>query len=330
MHPNENRLLKFSMLVDVIIAQVKNYKISNGINDSGSSLLALEKKILSDILPVQSKLKTRMKEAKIDVERDKFGTHSDSVGSGSGKIVSIKQEASQEWGIPPGSVGMAGSSSGSGSGGVKRRLDGVGLSHGNMKNTKNMKNMNNTFSDDNNLTQGMNAANNVNGAAAAVIGEDEYVSQRRHRRLSQIVPNPRKPRSVSYICSVCNEQYQHTVVENPCWAVMHQQCQKCNQMQIPRIDILADCNAIEHDPNVQALYGKSYNFISLGLSLSFKGLFLYTVGILFHIEWFIRQLYFLSIISHSITSIAHNHHTNIPLLNLNRRRSRRQWRRTEY
>jgi len=51
----------------------------------------------------------------------------------------------------------------------------------------------------------------------------------------------------------------------------------------------------------------------LWLSKTFKWLLLYTVGILFPIDWCIRQLCFSSIISYNITSITHNHHTNIPL-----------------
>ena len=47
------------------------------------------------------------------------------------------------------------------------------------------------------------------------------------------------------------------------------------------------------------------------LSLTLKGLFLYTVGILFHMVWCIRQLWCPSIIICSITSIAYNYHTDI-------------------
>ena len=42
-------------------------------------------------------------------------------------------------------------------------------------------------------------------------------------------------------------------------------------------------------------------------------LYLYTVGILFLIEWCIRQLYSSSITSHNIASIAHNRHTDITI-----------------
>jgi len=51
--------------------------------------------------------------------------------------------------------------------------------------------------------------------------------------------------------------------------------------------------------------------LSLGLSLGFKGLFLYTVGILFNVECCIRQLSCSSIILYSITSIAYNYNTDI-------------------
>ena len=58
--------------------------------------------------------------------------------------------------------------------------------------------------------------------------------------------------------------------------------------------------------------------LSLSLSLSLKGFFLYTVGILLHVEWCNIQLWCSSIIFHNTTSNAHNHHTDIliSLLNL--------------
>ena len=51
--------------------------------------------------------------------------------------------------------------------------------------------------------------------------------------------------------------------------------------------------------------------LSPSLSLGLKGIFLYTLGILFHVECCIRQLLCSSIIICNITSILHNHHTNI-------------------
>ena len=46
-------------------------------------------------------------------------------------------------------------------------------------------------------------------------------------------------------------------------------------------------------------------------------IFLCTFGILFHVEWCIRQLWCFSITIFNITSIAYNHHThNDPLLNI--------------
>ena len=49
--------------------------------------------------------------------------------------------------------------------------------------------------------------------------------------------------------------------------------------------------------------------VSLSLSLRFKGSFLYTGGVLFHVEWCIRQVW-CSLI-YSITSIAHDHYADI-------------------
>ena len=42
----------------------------------------------------------------------------------------------------------------------------------------------------------------------------------------------------------------------------------------------------------------------------FKGVLLYTVGVLFHMEWCIRQLWCSSIIYYNINIIAYNHDTN--------------------
>jgi len=82
------------------------------------------------------------------------------------------------------------------------------------------------------------------------------MSSKRRRRLSQIVPNPRKPRTADYSCSVCTEPYQRVVENNPWWAVYQHECPKCSSVQIPRLDIGLTSNAIELDPNVIALYGE--------------------------------------------------------------------------
>lgn len=88
------------------------------------------------------------------------------------------------------------------------------------------------------------------------VREEEYMSSRRRRRLNQIVPNPRKPRSADYTCSLCEEGYSLTVEANPWWAVYRHECPHCKQTMIPRIDISQANNAIELDPNVIALYGE--------------------------------------------------------------------------
>lgn len=82
------------------------------------------------------------------------------------------------------------------------------------------------------------------------------MSSKRRRRLSQIVPNPRKPRTADYSCSVCSEPYQRVAEENPWWAVYLHECPKCASVQVPRLDISLASNAIELDPNVVALYGE--------------------------------------------------------------------------
>ena len=51
--------------------------------------------------------------------------------------------------------------------------------------------------------------------------------------------------------------------------------------------------------------------LSLSLILRCMGLYLYTVNVLFYVEWCIRQLLSSSIISYNITSIAYNYYTDI-------------------
>ena len=58
--------------------------------------------------------------------------------------------------------------------------------------------------------------------------------------------------------------------------------------------------------------------MQVSLSLRLKGLLMYTVGALFHVEWCISQLLCPSITLYSINSIAYYHYTDIyPLLNIN-------------
>ena len=96
----------------------------------------------------------------------------------------------------------------------------------------------------------------LSGEAISYADDDYRMSSKRRRRLSQIVPYPRKPRQADYNCGVCNETYTHSVDDNPWWAIYQHECPKCNVMQIPRLDISLESNAIELDPNVTALYGE--------------------------------------------------------------------------
>lgn len=99
-------------------------------------------------------------------------------------------------------------------------------------------------------------AASASSSSVVPAGDEEFISQRRRRRLNQIVPCPRKPRTAEFTCSSCSEQYRTTVSDNPWWSVQRQDCPKCHASQIPRIDIIAPINSIEHDPNVQALFGE--------------------------------------------------------------------------
>lgn len=86
--------------------------------------------------------------------------------------------------------------------------------------------------------------------------DDLILSSKRCRRISAIVPHPRKPRAAEYLCSKCNEPYHQIVEDNAWWAVYVQECPTCHAYQIPRIDINVETNAIETDPNMTALYGE--------------------------------------------------------------------------
>ena len=100
------------------------------------------------------------------------------------------------------------------------------------------------------------ATSDNNANISMRVGSDEYISPRRRRRLNQIVPNPRNPRSVEYQCSCCSSNYPMSVQDNPWWAIYIQECPNCKSNQVPRFDINVTNNAIELDPNIVALYGE--------------------------------------------------------------------------
>ena len=87
-------------------------------------------------------------------------------------------------------------------------------------------------------------------------GVSEELSAKRRKKLSLLVPYPRIPRLAEYQCSVCSQAYSRTVADNPWWAVYRHECPSCHSVQVPRIDITKEENAIESDPNVLALYGE--------------------------------------------------------------------------
>lgn len=60
------------------------------------------------------------------------------------------------------------------------------------------------------------------------------------------------PRSVEYICSMCNECYPSNCDANPWWVLTSHECPKCGKVQIPRLDIAAPANAIEYHPALLA------------------------------------------------------------------------------
>lgn len=124
------------------------------------------------------------------------------------------------------------------------------LDVGNDKTSKSKENFNNYLA--------TSSSNDESGSnmSMRVSAPDEYISPKLRRRLNQIVPNPRHPRTVEYQCSCCSSTYPMTVQENPWWAVFIHECPQCKSNQVPRFDINSSTNAIELDPNIVALYGE--------------------------------------------------------------------------
>jgi hypothetical protein len=60
------------------------------------------------------------------------------------------------------------------------------------------------------------------------------------------------PRSVEYVCAMCNEGYPSNCDANPWWVLTSHECPKCGKVQIPRLDISAPANAIEYHPALLA------------------------------------------------------------------------------
>ena len=60
------------------------------------------------------------------------------------------------------------------------------------------------------------------------------------------------PRTVEYICGLCNEVYVSTCEANPWWCLRQQDCPKCGKRQVPRIDISAPANSIQYHPALLA------------------------------------------------------------------------------
>ncbi len=90
--------------------------------------------------------------------------------------------------------------------------------------------------------------------------KEQQSSNSATRRVSKQVPgnlravaSPRKgPRTVEYICALCNETYKSTCECNPWWSLSSHECSKCGKTQIPRLDISAPANAIEYHPALLA------------------------------------------------------------------------------
>eukprot|EP00529_Nitzschia_sp_RCC80_P008005 CAMPEP_0113463324 /NCGR_PEP_ID=MMETSP0014_2-20120614/12582_1 /TAXON_ID=2857 /ORGANISM="Nitzschia sp." /LENGTH=1288 /DNA_ID=CAMNT_0000355281 /DNA_START=311 /DNA_END=4177 /DNA_ORIENTATION=+ /assembly_acc=CAM_ASM_000159 len=74
-----------------------------------------------------------------------------------------------------------------------------------------------------------------------------------HSKAVSSMKGPKKgPKTVEYICSLCNETYTTTNDCNPWWALSQHDCPKCRKTQVPRIDINSPANAIDYHPALLA------------------------------------------------------------------------------
>ena len=71
------------------------------------------------------------------------------------------------------------------------------------------------------------------------------------------------PRTVEYVCAICNDTYVSTCEFNPWWALSSQECPKCGKVQIPKLDISVSANDIEYHP---ALLNQEDNIKTVGSS----------------------------------------------------------------
>ena len=95
----------------------------------------------------------------------------------------------------------------------------------------------------------------VAAAAAAAAQQAKPEPPRKGKAKCSNLAAPAKktgPRTVEYICALCNETYMSSSDANPWWALRHQDCTKCGKRQVPRIDISAPSNLIEYHPALLA------------------------------------------------------------------------------
>lgn len=80
-------------------------------------------------------------------------------------------------------------------------------------------------------------------------------SRKRQRSLAPVLS---APRTVSYECSMCKENYQAEVSSNPWWSLFRQECPKCHRVQIPRVDAASAANSIDYIHAVCAEEGEGW------------------------------------------------------------------------
>lgn len=69
---------------------------------------------------------------------------------------------------------------------------------------------------------------------------------RQRKRQRSLAPVLSAPRTVSYECSLCKENYEAEVASNPWWSLFRQECPKCHRSQIPRVDAASAATSVDY------------------------------------------------------------------------------------
>lgn len=88
----------------------------------------------------------------------------------------------------------------------------------------------------------------ADGAAplSMVTGLPFHQSSRQRKRQRSLAPVLSAPRTVSYECSLCKENYSSEIASNPWWSLFQHECPRCHRMQIPRVDATSAAVSVDY------------------------------------------------------------------------------------